>query len=221
MNISRRLNTEWRNRGTAGFVRFIALRVAQRRADVLFEYDLTQLKADDESKSDAIVVVDRHNFGSAATAAVEQEILIGGNHPYVEELQGEGQLLAATGPHGGVTSYAFVVFESFYKKILGESSATPIISNCLTFPAYRGQGLYPLVLRASLQHLAAQGFSRAIITCAPDNIASVRGIEKAGFRRVKTIHSLIIFARWIATQRTLSNATPTDGASVTRANSRD
>lgn len=201
MNIVRRLDTEWRNRGTAGFVRFIALRVVQRRADVLFEYDLTQLKDDGETGRDALVAVDRHNFGSAATAAVEQQVLTGGNHAYVEELQGEGQLLAATDSQGGVTSYAFVVFESFYKQILGEASATPIISNCLTFPAFRGQGLYPMVLRASLRHLAAQGYSRAIITCAPDNIASVRGIEKAGFRRVKTLYSLIVFTRWIATQR--------------------
>lgn len=208
MNIVRRLDTEWRNRGTAGFVRFIALRVVQRRADVLFEYDLTQLQVDDESGSDTVVVVDRHNFGSAATAAVEQEILTGGNHAYVEELQGAGQLLAATDRQGRVTSYAFIVFESFYKKILGESNATPIISNCLTFPANRGAGLYPLVLRTSLRHLAAQGYSRAIITCAPDNFASVRGIEKAGFRRVKTIHSLIIFARWIVAQRADFSSSP-------------
>ena len=213
MNIVRRLDTEWRNRGTAGFMRFIGLRVVQRRADVLFEYDLTQLKGEEAAGGVAVVMVDHHNFGSAATTAVEQEILTGGNHAYVDELQGAGQLLAATGPQGGVTSYAFVVFESFYKKILGESSVTPIISNCLTFPAYRGQGLYPLVLRATLRHLAAQGYSRAIITCAPDNIASVRGIEKAGFRRVKTIHSLIIFARWIAAQRVDSSSAASDSAS--------
>jgi ribosomal protein S18 acetylase RimI-like enzyme len=201
MNIVKRLDTEWRTRGTAGFARFIALRVVQRRADVLYECDLTQLKDVDDAGLDAIVLVDRNNFGSAATAAVEKGVLTGENLLYVEELRAQGQLLAATDPQGRVISYAFVVFESFYKRILGEATATPIISNCLTFPAYRGQGLYPLVLRASLRHLAAQGYSRAIITCAPENIASIRGIEKAGFRRLKTLYSLIIFARWIALQR--------------------
>jgi ribosomal protein S18 acetylase RimI-like enzyme len=201
MNIVKRLDTEWRTRGAVGFARFIALRVVQRRADVLFEYDLTELTGGGDPGTGPIVVVDRNNFGSAASAAVEKGVLSGGNHAYVKELQGQGQLLAATDPQGRVTSYAFVVFESFYKRILGEATATPIISNCLTFPAYRGQGLYPEVLRASLRHLAAQGYSRAIITCAPDNSASIRGIEKAGFRRVKTIYSLIVFARWIAVQR--------------------
>lgn len=201
MNIVKRLDTEWRTRGAAGFARFIALRLVQRRADVLFEYDLTGLTGDDDLGTVPIVVVDRTNFGSAASAAVEKCVLSGGNHAYVKELEGQGQLLAALDAQGRVTSYAFVVFESFYKRVLGEPTATPILSNCLTFPAHRGQGLYPLVLRASLRHLAAQGYSRAIITCAPDNSASVRGIEKAGFRRVKTIYSLIIFARWIAVQR--------------------
>lgn len=195
-----RLVTELRTRGPAGFARFIALRLMQRRADVLFEFDLHQLPAC-QAGDDAIMVVDRANLGSAATARVERDVLGGPNHEYVAELRARGQLLATTDAHGKVTSYAFVVFESFYKRILGEDGDTPVISNCFTEPAWRGQGLYPRLLRASCRHLAAQGYLRAVITCAPDNLASVRGIEKAGFRRVKTLYSLIFFARWIAVQR--------------------
>lgn len=203
INICKRLATELRTRGIPGFARFIALRLMQRRADVLFEFDLSHLAATDaEGPIDAIVVVNRGNFGSAATASVERDVLTGPNHEYVEELQGKGTLMAVIDGQGKVTSYAFVVFESFYKRILGESDDMPIISNCVTLPAYRGQGIYPRLLRATCRHLAAQGYRRAIITCAPDNIASVRGIEKAGFRRVKTLHSLIFFARWIAMQKT-------------------
>lgn len=198
-----RLATELRTRGVRGFARFIALRLVQWRGDVLFEYDLTALHGSAAAvRPSSVVVVDCGNFGSAATEAVERGVLTGENHAYVEELQGEGQLLAAIDAQGVVTSYAFVVFESFYKRILGEARDTPIISNCMTMPAYRGQGLYPLVLRASCQRLAAQGHRRAIITCAPDNMSSIRGIEKAGFRRVKNIYSLIIFARLITLQRT-------------------
>lgn len=201
MRVLKRLATELRTRGPGGFARFIALRLVQRRADVVFECDLRQF-APGEGVDDGIIVVDCANLGSAATALVERDVLGGPNHEYVAELQGRGQLLAATDAQGGVTSYAFVVFESFYKRILGEDTDTPIISNCFTLPAWRGQGLYPRLLRTSCRHLAAQGHRRALITCAPDNIASVRGIEKAGFRRVKTLYSLIFFARWIAVQRT-------------------
>jgi ribosomal protein S18 acetylase RimI-like enzyme len=202
ITIAKRLGLELRTRGMAGFVRFIAQRLAMWRADVLFECDLVQYAAAPaEALGAAIVAIDRSNFGSTATAQVEREVLIAANHAYIEELQGEGQLLAATDADGRVTSYAFIVFESFYKKVLGEARATPIICNCVTLPAYRGQGLYPQLLRASCLRLAAQGHRRAIITCAPDNIASMRGIEKAGFHRVKTLRSLILLARVIAIQR--------------------
>ncbi len=202
MKLIGRLRRELRMRGAAGFVRFIAQRLVQWRSDVLYEFDLSALAAHGaEASSYVVTVIDRGNFGSAATAMIEGDVLSAANHDYVTELQGMGQLLAATGADGHVASYAFVVFDSFYKRILGEARGTPIICNCVTLPAHRGQGLYPRLLQASCQRLAMQGYSRAIITCAPDNLASIRGIEKAGFRRVKTLHSLILFTRLIAAQR--------------------
>jgi GNAT superfamily N-acetyltransferase len=196
--IARRLGTELRTRGPLGFARFIALRLVQWRGDVLFECDLAALPA--RPAPAGVVIIDRSNFGSAATAAVEHAVLGPANHAYVEELRGDAQLLATTSG-AGVSSYAFIVFDSFYKRILGERRETPIICNCVTDPAFRGQGLYPLLLQASCARLAAQGHRRVIITCAPDNAASMRGIEKAGFRRVKTLYSLILLTRLIALQR--------------------
>lgn len=206
--IFRRLAVELRNRGPAGFARFIALRLVQWRGDVLYEHELGALGADPAAVRAVIVVIDRNNFRSPATAAVEDSVLTGGNHVYVDELQGNATLLAATAPDGAVASYAFIVFESFYKRVLGEAYATPIICNCVTLPPYRGQGLYPELLQAACRHLAKQGHARVIVTCAPDNAASIRGIEKAGFRKVKTLHSLILFTRWIVRQR----AAPGQGA---------
>ena len=38
--------------------------------------------------------------------------------------------------------------------------------------------------------LAEAGYTRVIITCAPDNLSSVQGIRNAGFCRVKTLRSV-------------------------------
>lgn len=198
--IVHRLAVEFRNRGPVGFVRFIALRLVQWRGDVLYEFDLRNARADSGEQGRTIVTVDRNNVGSEATRLIENFILTGGNHVYVDELRGDAVMLAAL-DEGKVASYAFIVFKSFYKRVLGEADATPIICNCATLPEYRGQGVYPLLLEAACRHLAASGFTRVIITCAPDNLSSMRGIEKAGFRKVKTLHSLILFTRWIARQR--------------------
>ncbi|TFW17280.1 GNAT family N-acetyltransferase [Duganella callida] len=199
-----RLARELRGRGLVGFTHFVARRFVQWRADVLYEQDLRLLPAAAApvpAPSARVTLIDRGNFGSEATAALERAVLVGGNVDYVSDLRGTGQLWIATDEHGAVASYAFVVFASFYKHILHEDSGTPIICNCVTMPAHRGQGLYPRLLRESCQRLAAQGFGRVIITCEPDNRASIRGIEKAGFQRVKTLYSLILFTRLIAFQR--------------------
>lgn len=50
-----------------------------------------------------------------------------------------------------------------------------------THPRHRGHGYYPLLLRAICEALAQEGLHHAWISVAPYNIASRRGIEKAGF----------------------------------------
>lgn len=205
MHISKRLLIEFKTRGGSGFVRFLALRIVQWRVDVLYETDLRIYVANPPvAPAVPVVLVWRHNLGSEATAQVEAAVLTPENHAYREALRGDDHLLAALNSQGEVTSYGFVLFESFYKRILTETPSTPMIGNCFTLPVWRGLGFYPCLLVATCQHLAAQGYRRAVITCAPNNLASVRGIEKAGFKRVRTVRSLVILTRWIAWQRNIA-----------------
>ncbi len=53
---------------------------------------------------------------------------------------------------------------------------------CLTFPEFRGRGLYPAALRAIQRYLKERGFERCFICVRDDNRPSIRGIEKSGFR---------------------------------------
>lgn len=186
-------------------MRFLALRVLQCRRDVLYEADPVWVAGaaagPAEVPGETVVWVHRGNLGSAATAAVEAAVLGGANHAYRQALCGADLLLAIVDEQGRIASYGFVLFESFYKQVLSEAADTPMIGNCFTDPQQRGRGYYPHLLRAACRRLADEGCRRVIITCAPDNLASVRGIEKAGFRRVRTLSSLVVAARWIAWQR--------------------
>jgi RimJ/RimL family protein N-acetyltransferase len=58
------------------------------------------------------------------------------------------------------------------------------IKFCLTFPEFRGRGIYPAALHAIQRYLVERGCSRCFVCVKADNIASIRGIEKAGFTRV-------------------------------------
>jgi hypothetical protein len=54
----------------------------------------------------------------------------------------------------------------------------------------RGRGIYPHLLQAILRH-EGTGDARYWIGHTPDNLASARGIQKAGFRRVGDVYLLV------------------------------
>ena len=63
--------------------------------------------------------------------------------------------------------------------VLGKTEAE--IKSSLTFPAFRGQGLFPAVLGAITRYLRQAGFQWVYICVDEENKGSIRGIEKAGF----------------------------------------
>ena len=201
MRFIKRIFNEIRTRGVIGFFNFARTRVWQYREDVLFEMPLPSCPSTSlHTNLDKLVLVQSDNFGSKETEIVEREVLTDHNFAYREALQADDLLYAATDEFGHVSAYGFVLFDSFYKRILGESNQVPMIGNCFTFPQNRSRGLYTSLLVSISDHLNSQGYCRVIITCAPDNLASVRGIQKAGFLKVSTLRSLVIFSRWIAIQ---------------------
>lgn len=59
--------------------------------------------------------------------------------------------------------------------------------DAFTMPEWRGKALYPAILSRQLQHFKQQGFRRALIFTVEENIASRRGITRAGFYHFQTI----------------------------------
>jgi RimJ/RimL family protein N-acetyltransferase len=58
------------------------------------------------------------------------------------------------------------------------------IANCVTLPAFRGRGVYPALLQALLTRLRDEGYLRCYMYVEVENLASQRGVGKAGFRPV-------------------------------------
>jgi hypothetical protein len=66
----------------------------------------------------------------------------------------------------------------------GFDGAAPVIGDCQTFERFRGRSIYPRVLRHIARDVAARAGTSVYVLVSPSNLASVRGIEKAGFRRL-------------------------------------
>ena len=59
--------------------------------------------------------------------------------------------------------------------------------DAFTFPEYRGRNLYPALLQRMLEHSREVGLRRALIFVLSDNMASIRGVEKAGFKEFQRV----------------------------------
>lgn len=70
--------------------------------------------------------------------------------------------------------------------------------DAFTFAEYRGQNLYPALLQRMLDYSQQQGLRRALIFVLSDNTASIRGVQKAGFREFQRVHyrNILGFARY-------------------------
>jgi ribosomal protein S18 acetylase RimI-like enzyme len=70
--------------------------------------------------------------------------------------------------------------------------------DAFTFAEYRGQNLYPALLQQILDFGRQQGLRRALIFVLSDNRASIRGVQKAGFREFQrvTYRNILGFARY-------------------------
>lgn len=84
---------------------------------------------------------------------------------------------------GSIVHYSWVHTGGEYPSTIRLVAGEALIGPCFTLPRARGAGLYPHVLSAICADLQERGYRRVFIETDRRNRASLRGIEKAGFRR--------------------------------------
>jgi len=88
-------------------------------------------------------------------------------------------------------------------RIISPRSDETYLYDAFTFAAYRGQNLYPALLQRMLEHSRQEGFRRALIFVLSDNTASIRGVQKAGFREFQrvTYYNFLGFTWYVSRPR--------------------
>lgn len=69
----------------------------------------------------------------------------------------------------------------------------PVIGDCKTNTAYRGQSIYPFVINSIAQEIISNERKEVFIIVNQDNLSSIKGIEKAGFSKYASIKA----KRWV------------------------
>jgi len=174
--------------GVAGLVRFLAGRMLVRRwKSCLYALTSPVRVAWPESESFVIYTAAGPPLPKAASDLISryERNLAGSIHHdrwlYVVFVNGDCQHFGAVG------------FSSRQARILGEPSQTPLIGPCVTVPEARGRGLYRRALAELGALLQAAGHKRIIIETNPENYASQRGIEAAGYELQRIMNIWILF----------------------------
>lgn len=90
---------------------------------------------------------------------------------------------------------------------LAETPERAFLFNFYTRKEYRGQGLYPALLLAIRRVLGREQMTEFVISVLDRNLASIRGIDKAGFFPVAQVSYFLLFDRWYCcSKRTLVTA---------------
>ena len=97
------------------------------------------------------------------------------------------------------TWLAFDRGQAVYDSIFSASSiwcaGDAFVGPCNTYEPFRGLGLYPSALIFSCDYLSHKGARRCFINTKKTNLASIRGIRKAGFHFKKTVRVARIIGR--------------------------
>ena len=195
MRVLKRADVIWRTRGARGFGRFVAARLFSHRRDVVFEADTV----DDPAATawtgpGTMFCVTRENVDRMLTPGLVAQLAQGEGAEYVNGLYRDDMLFAVVDEAGRVLHHSYVLFRTRTKRLLGEGADVALFGHCATRVEARGQRIYPRVLRQGLAVLARAGRRRAVINCDPSNLASVRGIEHAGFRRARELRTWSLFS---------------------------
>lgn len=83
---------------------------------------------------------------------------------------------------GTIGHISWIYYRSSPNRIINLANDEAEIKYSFTRDALRGRGIYPKALRTIQEYLARSGFARVFICAHEENRASIRGIEKAGFR---------------------------------------
>jgi RimJ/RimL family protein N-acetyltransferase len=186
--ILRKAARVWRDRGIVGFLTFMLGRILVRRFHrVLYEGYARQISPPEPDEDRRVLLYDSQN-----TLPGEVLLFVGpGGEEYLEGVR-DDDLLYVVKVDNRLVHYGFVMRRTRETAVLGEPRGTPIIGNCWTHPDTRGKGIYPFALRQVLQALRDRGIDRVLIETDVENIASRRGIEKAGFRQLRIYNALIV-----------------------------
>ncbi len=201
-----RVHRLWRQQGARRTARFLSSRILRHRRCLVFEAGLTCARPCPQwLAGEGLQVIGPENIDSEVTPDLHSFL----GHEALENLEGvrQGNRLFVVSNGSEFLHCGYILLHSRQTKIIGEPNNPPLIACCQTLDKAQGKGIYRRALQAELCYLHQQGYTRAVIETDPQNIASRKGIEAAGFRFCREARVWILL-NWFVCLRALEPSGP-------------
>ena len=93
---------------------------------------------------------------------------------------------------GAIVHSAYLMFGNKTACLLGWGRSAGLLGNAYTVPSYRGRGCQARSARERAAIAREAGLERVICETSPDNVASQRGLEKAGLRAAGRVRFAVV-----------------------------
>lgn len=185
------------SRGIYGFLKFLMTRIYRSSSENVYQKVSKSIPPKKWlmgiTQDYGFSIIDKTNYKEEKYKRLIDSIDYGEIAEYIEGIERDSLLFLISNSDEQVLHTSFVQFRSRYKKLIQEDNHVPLIGNCWTDRNYRGKGFYPYTISAVADEMFRRNYHRVIISCASDNIPSIKGIEKSGFELVNCIKSYIFF----------------------------
>lgn len=123
---------------------------------------------------------------------------------------------------GRIAHQSWLHYDTVLPSLFGYGR-TPVIGDCATAVEFRGRHLYPHMLahivrevRATAKGQAAETSGTVHVLVSPDNSASIRGIERAGFRLIARLRGVRVGPFVIRQPLRADSSVPSSRSATTR-----
>lgn len=157
---------------TVTFREFIGALLPRRIDVLLYVGDRQTLEAPlDIPKATKGLVVERYDVRRPSGYQEVDRGLKGSRECYVVRI------------NGMLAHYCYLAYDVLLPVQYGFDAGVPVMADSFTMPEFRGRRLQPLVLRHIVGEVLERGLGdKVYLTIEPDNIASIKGNERAGLR---------------------------------------
>lgn len=194
-----RLSEVWRSSGPRGAFRFLARSLVFKKWHTIVYRDELGLKRP-ESEFPESFTFTIHSPSARTPKSMRASIAKAGGREFLLSLSNEDSLWTISYQNRCV-AWGAVSPQSKQARILRLPADAVLLGSGFVVPAFRNRGLHRKALNAVALWTARTLGRRAWLEVAPDNTASIRGIEAAGFSKVREVKMRVLLRSIIIEDR--------------------